>query len=247
MERFVRQLNNIYAPMTSWRYKNLVKSRKLHQKGQGSKSSQGLRLLVYTLEVLTVGLVLYIVLLPFYPAISYKLVYEKQASLPEAKNVAMVQEQVQEIKNTLPAAEYAVSSERLIITKIGVNAPIVETTNAEYGLSRGAWLVPDTSTPDKGGNTVITGHRFKYLPPNNLTFYLFHKLEAGDLVSVTWQERDYLYRIREIKIVDKTDFSIMDESAEPILTLFTCHPIYSTEKRLVVVADLVTDDSGELL
>ena len=58
-----------------------------------------------------------------------------------------------------PEADYAVSGNRVIITKIGVNAPIVESKSAEYGLSKGSWRIPESSTPDKGGNTVITGHR----------------------------------------------------------------------------------------
>ena len=91
------------------------------------------------------------------------------------------------------------------------------------------------------GNTVITGHRFKYLPPHNLTFYLFHKLEAGDIFSVIWNEQDYYYRIKEVKIVDKTEVSILDSTEEPTVTLFTCHPIYSTEQRLVVVGELIEE------
>ena len=99
--------------------------------------------------------------------------------------------------------------------------------------------MPDSSTPDKGGNTVITGHRFKYLPPSNLTFYLLDKLTKGDLITVIWHKKDYIYRVREVKVVPATDFSVIEPSDKPILTLFTCHPIYSTEKRLVVVSDFV--------
>jgi sortase A len=106
----------------------------------------------------------------------------------------------------------------------------------------GAWRVPESSTPDKGGNTVITGHRFKYLPPSNLTFYLLDKMETGDIISVVYKEKEYYYRVKEIKIVDKTELSILAPTKEPILTIFTCHPIYSTEKRLVVTGDLINFD-----
>jgi sortase A len=104
--------------------------------------------------------------------------------------------------------------------------------------------LPDSSTPDQGGNTVITGHRFKYLPPNNLTFYLFDKLAAGDIISVIWHEQEYYYRIKETKIVDKTETSILNQTREPILTLFTCHPIYSEENRLVVIAEPVAGEEN---
>ena len=182
---------------------------------------------------------MYLVVLPFYPNLKYQAGYKEFAGLPESEERVIIKEQVAEFKSGLPTNEFAVSPNRVIIPKIGVNAPIVVTENSEYGLSQGAWLVPNTSTPDKGGNTVITGHRFKYLPPHNLTFYLFHKLEKGDLVSIVWKERDYLYRIKETRIVEPTEVSIMDPTKEPTLTMFTCHPIYSTEKRLVVVSELV--------
>lgn len=196
-----------------------------------------LKALVYILELLALALFIYLLFLPVYPLFKYGLSDYSNAN--EAKEIEKVEEKTLAIINSLPESEYAVSPNRLIITKIGVNAPIVQTDNEEYGLSLGAWLVPDGSTPSQGGNTVITGHRFKYLPPNNLTFYLFDKLEAGDIVSVIWQEEKYFYRIKEIKIVDKTDLSVLSPSEESILTMFTCHPIYSTEKRLVVIAELI--------
>ncbi|MCU0679516.1 MAG: sortase [Planctomycetes bacterium] len=117
----------------------------------------------------------------------------------------------------------------------------MEAKDEKAGLARGAWRLPESSTPDKGGNTVITGHRFKYLPPNNLTFFLFDKLAAGDIISVIWQNKEYYYRVKEIKIIPPTDLSILDPSDKPVLTLFTCHPVYSTEKRLVIVAETVEE------
>jgi len=80
---------------------------------------------------------------------------------------------------------------------------------------------------------------------------LFDKLAVGDAVAVVWQGppasqaralragQNYFYRIREIKIVDQYDLSILASSDTPILTLFTCHPLFSQEQRLVVIADLL--------
>lgn len=196
-----------------------------------------LKALVYILELLALALFIYLIFLPVYPLLKYRL--GDYNNYNEAKEIEKVEEKTSAIINSLRESEYAISPNRLIITKIGVNAPIIQTDNEEYGLSMGAWLVPEGSTPDQGGNTIITGHRFKYLPPNNLTFYLFDKLEAGDIVSVIWKEEKYFYRIKEVKIVSKTDFSVLDPSNDSILTMFTCHPLYSTEKRLVVIAELI--------
>lgn len=200
------------------------------------------RIIKYSLIFLeTIGFLIlaYLLLFPFYPALVYSLSHSKDVPVDENTKIELIKKETKEFHNTLPEAKYSVSPNRLIISKIGVNAPIVESSNAKYGLSKGSWRVPESSTPDKGGNTVLTGHRFKYLPPNNLTFYLFDKLKVGDLVSVIWQEKDYLYKIREIKVVPATEVSIMDPSEDSIITMFTCDPIYSTKNRLVVIAELI--------
>lgn len=199
-----------------------------------------IKIALYVFEALAIGVFLYLVFLPVYPLMKYSLFY-KSSGEQEAQNLEKAKEEIAFNRKSLPESEYSVSPNRLIIQKIGVNAPIVESASSEIGLSKGAWHVPESSTPDKNGNTVITGHRFKYLPPNNLTFYLFDKLEIGDIVSVIWQEKDYFYRIKEIKIVPDTELSILSPTKEATLTMFTCHPIYSTEKRLVVVSELITE------
>ncbi|MCK5510419.1 class D sortase [Candidatus Parcubacteria bacterium] len=198
------------------------------------------RILLFILEISAVFLVVYLILLPFLPMIKYNIHFNEKIA-EKAKDVEVVKEELRVIRKSLPLSEYSISPNRVIIKKIGVNAPIVESASAEYGLSQGAWHVPKTSSPGRGGNTVITGHRFKYLPPNNLTFYLFHKLEIGDIVSIIWKEKDYFYRVKEIKIVPDTDLSILKPTKNPTLTMFTCHPIYSTEKRLVVVSELIEE------
>jgi sortase A len=198
-----------------------------------------LKALVYLLELLVIFLILYLFILPIYPRVQYQ--FENKELKIDAKNIEKAKEATENYKNSFPKTEYAISPNRIIIKKIGVNAPIVETKNSEYGLSLGSWHVPESSTPDKGGNTVITGHRFKYLPPNNLTFYLFHKLEKDDIVSVIWKDQTYYYKITQIKKVPSSDFSILAPSDKPILTMFTCDPIYSTENRLVVIADKIEE------
>ena len=195
--------------------------------------------LVILLELLAIGLIVYLISSPFYPRIKYEVTLNSPTKREEAQSEEKVKEKVQEFKNNFPEAEYAVSPNRLIITKIGVNSPIVESQNEDYGLSLGSWRVPESSTPDKGGNTVITGHRFKYLPPNNTTFYLLDKLDTGDILSVIWENKDYYYRVKETKIVKRDEVSILNPTEESILTLFTCHPIYSEKNRLVVIGELI--------
>ncbi len=172
------------------------------------------------------ALIIYLIALPLYPLFKYK--YLK----PE-NNFSQAQEKEAEKKDL---------GNMIIIDKIGVASPIIESKNSNYALSRGAWRVPEGSTPDQGGNTIITGHRFKYLPPNNLTFYLLDKLEKDDIIFIVWQGKNYQYKVKETKIVPPTDISILKPTNEPILTLYTCDPIYSQKNRLVVISELVNNN-----
>ncbi len=198
--------------------------------------------LIFILGLLSFFIFFYLIFLPFYPELKYKLTKKSDIESQKKETEKIVQEFKKE--NNIPfdssvgfpSSDYKISPDRLIISKIGVNAPIVVTENAEYGLSLGAWLMPEGARPGSIGNTIITGHRFKYLPPNNLTFYLFHKLKKGDLVYIIWKGEDHYYKIEETKVVDDTDMSVVAPSDDEILTMFTCTPIYSTKQRLVVIA-----------
>ena len=204
--------------------------------------NRNLKALVLILELLAIGLIIYLIALPIWPALKYKFFYQNNAGATDAQDLKKVVSQTEQIINHLPKAEENISVNRLIITKIGVNAPIVEAKNSEDGLNQGAWRMPESSTPDKGGNTVITGHRFKYLPPNNLTFFLFDKLAKDDIISVIWRGKNYFYKIKETKIIKPTDLSILKPTDASTLTLYTCDPVYSQKNRLVVIGELIKDD-----
>lgn len=128
---------------------------------------------------------------------------------------------------------------RLVIPKIGVNLPIVEGTNSDNALWKGAWRIPSSSTPKDGGNTVLSAHRFRYRPPSNLTLYLLDKVKRGDIMIVYWQGKEYDYRVTQTKIVPRENTDIAEPTLTDQLTVFTCHPLFSTKERLVVVGELL--------
>ncbi len=231
--------------------------------------------LALILEILALGLIIYLIVLPLYPVIQYEIskkqnseidykninaikkITAKMAGLPisadnnanERKN-AVAKGKIQESDNSASNKTKARKASKsavvkihntLIIPKIGVNIPIIESADSKYGLNHGSWRLPRSSTPEKNGNMILTGHRFKYLPPSNLTFYLLDKLEAGDIISVIWNNKTYYYRVKEKKIVKSDDLSILKQTKKPTLTIYTCDPIYSTKNRLVIVAEQITN------
>lgn len=125
--------------------------------------------------------------------------------------------------------------------------PRLDMQEAIYGggqgnLMRGVWHVSRTSTPDKGGNTVLIGHRFTYKTPRGV-FYFLDKVQVGDSITVFWQHQVYEYRVAEIKIVPNTELSVQANTKDPILTLYTCTPVWNPINRLVVIAKPVEKTS----
>lgn len=125
----------------------------------------------------------------------------------------------------------------IVIPKMGVDSAIFE--GGEEMLNQGVWHLPRTSTPDQGGNTVLSAHRWLYKPPDPRTFWNIDKIEVGDEVYVKWQDKEYTYRVISTEVVTPDRVDILRPTKEPILTFFSCTPLYSTSHRLVVKAELV--------
>lgn len=104
-------------------------------------------------------------------------------------------------------------------------------------LDRGIWRLPFTSTPDKGGNTVIVGHRFTYTNPRGIFYYL-DKVRVGDEIGVVWNHTSYLYKVSSVSTVSPSEVGVQAPTADARLTLYTCTPLWNPKDRLVVVAQL---------
>lgn len=137
-----------------------------------------------------------------------------------------------------PDPELRNVANRLSIAGLSINMPLFESASASV-LAKGGWVFPGTSTPDRGGNTVVFGHRFRYLPPISNTFFHLDKIAKGDEMAVAWKGAVYRYRVSDVKIIEPTDFSVLEPTDRPTITLITCAPLFSTKQRLVVIADLV--------
>ncbi len=251
--------------MTGRHIMNLIRSEKINKFSQdhimiylaNNKKIWLFKTLALILGFLSIGLVVYMIFLPLYPLIKYQIIQFRLANNQSNRTATSsplylalisakppVKPPAQPLSkplNSRLAAGIVKQSNRVIIKKIGVNSPIVEAPEDKWqsALNKGAWRLPQTSTPDRGGNTVISAHRYKYLPPNNLTFYLLDKLAAGDIVNIVWENKEYSYRVTGSKIVPPTEISILDPTERPTLTLFTCDPIWTEKNRLVVVAELI--------
>lgn len=179
---------------------------------------------------------------PFLPRIQYAL-FKPEPSFPYQSRLLDPKSGItpSEELGTLPetAAAPIPEGNRLVIPKIGVDVAIVEGADQRV-LSRGIWHIPDTSSPSAGGNTVLSGHRFQYLPPSSKTLYLLDKLEQGDDIIIYWEGTEYDYKVTDRQIVLPTQVDILENTPDARLTLFTCTPLFSTSKRLVIFSEQVS-------
>lgn len=202
-----------------------------HTKGWWWRKSRNIRI---SLSILSIVIGTCILAIPFTPWILYHAL-DPEPSFPYKTKLAgtvyfpAISDAVSLKQASLP------KENRLVIPKIGVDVEIVEGKD-ERSLYRGIWHVPDSSNPEQGGNTVLTGHRFQYLSGPR-TLYLLDQMEVGDVLIVYWNGKEYDYRIGERRIVNPDAVEILNPTTDPRLTVFTCTPLFSTTQRLVLFAE----------
>ena len=103
-----------------------------------------------------------------------------------------------------------------------------------------AWL-GETSWPGLGSNTALAAHVTLRTGADGPFRYL-SDLRYGDSVFVQTQEKIYEYMVKDAKVVDPTDLSILESSSNSQITLITCTEWDSASgfytKRYVVTAEL---------
>ena len=96
-----------------------------------------------------------------------------------------------------------------------------------------------TAMPGSLGNFAVAGHRTTYAKPFNRV----EELQVGDpLVIRTTDNVWYVYRVTSTEIVDPSNVGVIapvpgDPGAVPterLITLTTCHPMFSARERFIV-------------
>lgn len=164
---------------------------------------------------------------------------KKQTSEPQPKP--------QEIKPEIPKVHV---ENQIIIEKIGVNAPLLESPSVKEAdilkiLESGIAHYPNTSLPGETGNIFVTGHSSNYRWAKGSYNYIFanlNKLSNDDLIVVYWSDVKYIYKVFEVIVVPPSDVSVMNQTNDSIISLMTCDPPGTTLKRRVVKAVQIEPD-----
>ena len=134
----------------------------------------------------------------------------------------------------------------LSIPRLNIKAPIVFASGTgqnelNKALNKGVVLYPGSALPGQNGEVFLTGHSSTYIwnrAPYGQVFSLLDKLEAGDIVSIFYQDRQYDYRITQKEILSPAQTQV-SETQNSALALMTCWPPGTTLERLVVRGELI--------
>jgi len=160
-----------------------------------------------------------------------------EASLPENVRYLVTPEPVSFVPVLpTPAPE---QPRRMIIPAINVDAPVVQGVGWDQ-LKKGIGQVPGTALPGQVGNSVYAAHNDIY----GELFRHLDQLKPGDEVRLYTASQEFRYIVREWKIVEPTEVSVMDPTPTTTLTLISCYPYLVDTQRIIVFADLVTGDNG---
>lgn len=128
----------------------------------------------------------------------------------------------------------------LEIPRLRMCDPIVE-GDGDRALARGIGHLPDTPLPWEPGNTAVAGHR-------DTVFRPLARIRVGDFIAINTEGQRYQYTVRDTRIVEPNDLSVLQDGPVPSLTLITCHPfrfIGPAPKRFIVRAERVATSSGD--
>jgi sortase A len=133
----------------------------------------------------------------------------------------------------------------LSINVLGVhNVPVFD-SDAHWALNNGVAHEPQTSLPWTSApqrNVYLAGHRLGWHGTGSYhVFYDLDKLAKGDEILLKdRQSRTYRYRVSEVFVTNPTDTWVMGQvRGRDMVTLQTCTPIPTFEKRLIVRAERV--------
>ena len=173
-------------------------------------------------------------------------------NLPAYLHIAKYKISPEEISTQSPSIEFAQEKKypqkttsqnnRLIIPKIGVDAPIiwgVDESQSVENLQQGVMLIGSTCKPVENKNVFLSGHSSNYwwnAGDYNSVFALLPQLTEGDEIFVTYESMMYKYTVDSREEVEKNAASRFLNFESSRLTLMTCTPVGTNLKRLIIGA-----------
>jgi LPXTG-site transpeptidase (sortase) family protein len=146
---------------------------------------------------------------------------------------------------TRPPAVQPLPAKRIVIPTIVLDTKVIQLGTKLDRRGQIAWETAPFAVgqhkglagPGQNGNMVLSGHISS--PNEGAIFHHLPDLKVGEGVIVATDERQYLYRVTDIKTVTPDEISVLDQTPDATATLITCVPDGIYSHRLVVTAHLV--------
>lgn len=126
--------------------------------------------------------------------------------------------------------------------KVIPNVDPWDETAYRKALKQGIAQAKGTAAPGQNGTVYLFAHSSG--PPweqtrYNTIFLRLGELQKGDLLYLTWHGKQYVYKVREKKVVSPTDVTYLQQKKNQLIVQ-TCTPIGTDWQRLLVFADPLT-------
>ena len=154
-----------------------------------------------------------------------------------------------------PTVNIEVSPEpRMIIPKINIDAPVVYGVGADHASQMKAMesgiahfaVAGANAVPGQVGNAVFAAHSsndafargdYKFVFAQN------EKLAKDDVIYMNYESKRYTYKVTSMEVVMPNEVGkIQLQTDKPMLTLISCVPLGTAEKRLLVFAEQISPD-----
>ncbi len=148
----------------------------------------------------------------------------------------------------------------LIVPKIGLEVPMIfdktmgstdtETYNRQMAaMKKGvAWfnIKGASARPGEVGNLVLSGHSSNDIFDDGAYKFVFARLDQlakGDTIYTTYKGTRYTYAVTQKRVVLPNNVKALTNPVDkPVITLITCTPVGTAEKRLLVTAEQISPD-----
>lgn len=157
-----------------------------------------------------------------------------ESSLPETEETPMYP--TDQLFLTKTRQNYVDGDLVLRIPRLDLETPVMNGTDEE-SLKNGVGLYEYAQLPGENNcNVSIAGHRDIY----GCEFYSIDQITDGDLLYLINQDTVYTYQYKQTEIVEADDWGPIYCKDYSCLTLTSCHPIGTSQKRIIVTAELIS-------
>ena len=135
----------------------------------------------------------------------------------------------------------------ITIPKIHAQSPVILNVDPgnqavyDEALKHGVAQAKGTSLPGQAGTTYLFAHSSGPIWDEthfNTIFMRLGELKKGDRIIIRKNGKNYVYKMRESKIVNPSEVSYLTNNKKTQLIVQTCWPIGTSFYRLLVFADL---------